>query len=71
MRYRRNGVVFYQSGVAVTPASYPLVLDTALFTPGSTLTGAVIAGTLQDAWTLPTVEVTWMNAIGVEFPGTT
>jgi hypothetical protein len=69
VRYRQNGVVFYQSGVAVTAASYPLVLDTALFTPGSTLTDAVIAGTLQDAWTLPTQNVTWMNDVGVGVSG--
>ena len=36
--YRRNGAVFYTSGVA--PA-YPLLIDTALFTPGATLSEVV------------------------------
>ena len=34
VKYRQNGVVLYESMVPVTPASYPLVLDTALFSTG-------------------------------------
>jgi CSLREA domain-containing protein len=40
--YRRNGVVLYTSAVAPT---FPLLADTALFTPGATLADVALAGT--------------------------
>ena len=36
---RKNGVLFYTSGVA---PSYPLLVDTALFTQGATLRDVVL-----------------------------
>jgi hypothetical protein len=41
VRYRRNGVLVHTSTIAPT---FPLVFDTALYTPGSTISNAVIAG---------------------------
>jgi hypothetical protein len=40
VRYSKNGTVFYTSTV---PATYPLLVDTSLFTPGATINGAVIS----------------------------
>ena len=40
VKYLKNGAVFYTSGVA--PA-YPLLVDTALYTPGATLGDVVLA----------------------------
>jgi hypothetical protein len=40
VRYMKNGVVMYTSAVAPT---YPLLVDTALFSPGATLVAVVIA----------------------------
>jgi PKD repeat protein len=42
VRYRRNGTLIYQSTLF---PNYPLVLDTAIFTSGSTISNAVISGT--------------------------
>jgi alpha-tubulin suppressor-like RCC1 family protein len=42
--YRKNGVVFYTSGMA---PSYPLMVDTALYYPGSQLGDVVISGVLE------------------------
>ena len=39
VRYLKNGAVFYTSGVA--PA-YPLLVDTALYTPGATIVNVVL-----------------------------
>jgi subtilisin family serine protease/subtilisin-like proprotein convertase family protein len=44
VRYRKNGVTFYTSAAAPT---YPLLVDTALYTSGAMVTGVVIAGNLQ------------------------
>jgi hypothetical protein len=41
VKYRRNGVLFYTSGI--TPA-YPLLVDTSLYTPGITVTNARVLG---------------------------
>jgi phosphatidylserine/phosphatidylglycerophosphate/cardiolipin synthase-like enzyme len=43
VRYRRNGVLLRSSTRA---PSYPLLLDTSLYSPGARLTSAVIAGVL-------------------------
>ncbi len=42
VKYLRNGAVFYMSAVAPV---YPLLVDTALFTPGATLRDVVLACT--------------------------
>ena len=42
MKYCKNGTVFYTS--TKTP-TYPLLVDTALYTQGATLSSAVISGT--------------------------
>jgi hypothetical protein len=67
VKYSRNGTVFYTSAAA--PA-YPLLVDTALYTQGATLTGAVISS----GWTAPppppTGEaVTWTAIVGVTASG--
>ena len=41
VKYRRNGVLFYTSLIA---PSYPLVVDTTLFTVGATLTNVRVLG---------------------------
>ncbi|KKL68728.1 hypothetical protein LCGC14_2122070, partial [marine sediment metagenome] len=41
--YSRNGSVFYTSGVTPT---YPLLVDTALYNNGATISNAFISGTL-------------------------
>jgi hypothetical protein len=46
VRYRRNGVSFYESLTPPAPGQYPLVLDTALNAVGSTVGNASIAGAL-------------------------
>src|SRR5207302_858848 len=45
VKYKKNGVVFYTS--AATP-SYPLLVDTSLYSTGSTVTNAVINGVLSE-----------------------
>ena len=40
VRYKKNGTVLYTSAVAVT---YPLRVDTALYSAGATLTSAVVS----------------------------
>jgi len=41
VRYYRNSVLLFTSTVVPT---YPLLVDTSLYTPGATLTNALIAG---------------------------
>ena len=55
VRYRRNGVLFYTS--AVTPA-YPLLVDTALYSPAPRSRDVVLSGDLGEA-------VTWTAAVSV------
>ena len=43
VKYKQNGVVIYTSTVAPT---YPLRVDTSLYTPGSTINNVVLCGTL-------------------------
>ena len=70
VKYRQNGVEFYQSTVPVTAASYPLLLDTALFLNGTAIGNAVISGaTLADVWTLPSQDVVWTRDVGVSVSG--
>jgi hypothetical protein len=44
VQYKRNGAVLYTSTQAF---GYPLLVDTALYTQGATLTGALITGNWQ------------------------
>jgi hypothetical protein len=44
VKYRRNGVVIYTSLVAPV---FPLLVDSALYTPNATLTNAVLSGSWQ------------------------
>jgi hypothetical protein len=41
VQYKRNGSILYTSTQSI---SYPLLVDTALYSQGATLTGAVISG---------------------------
>ena len=61
VKYRRNGVLFYTSATAPT---YPLVVDTSLYTIGSTVTDARILGFVEPPPTLTIndVSVTEGNA---------
>ena len=51
VKYRRNGVLLYTSGQAPT---YPLRVDTALYSNGAQVQGVVLAGTLVDVVPPPT-----------------
>jgi hypothetical protein len=41
VQYKRNGMLLYTSSQSV---GYPLLVDTALYSQGATLTGVVISG---------------------------
>jgi hypothetical protein len=67
VRYRRNGALFHTSPLAAT---YPLRVDTALYSNGATLGPAVVSG----GWTAATVAthtpaVVWTAAVGVSVSG--
>ena len=68
VRYWNGGVLLYESAIA--PAA-PLRVDASLYTPGATLTGAVLQGewgVLSDP--VPTgAPVAWTNAVGVAVAG--
>jgi uncharacterized repeat protein (TIGR01451 family) len=59
--YRRNGILVYTSTQAPT---YPLLVDTALFTAASTVTDVVISGRLARP-------IIWTNLVGVSVTGRT
>jgi hypothetical protein len=61
VKYKKNGRVIYTSTVA---PSYPLLVDSSLYTNGSTLTNVVVSGNLSN-----TQSVSWMNAVGVSAAG--
>lgn len=61
VQYWHNGVLFYTSGNA--PA-YPLLVDTALYSPGATLTDVVMSGDLGEA-------VTWAALVQATAFGST
>src|SRR5260221_167893 len=58
VKYRKNGTLLYTSTVAPT---YPLLVDTSLYTNGSTLTNVILV-------TLPQ-NVSWTNVVGVSATG--
>jgi hypothetical protein len=69
VQYSRNGVVFYTSTIAPT---YPLLVDSALYSSGATLTDAILSGTWETPPPPPPppppptgVAVEWTNAVGV------
>jgi len=43
VKYRRNGALLYTS----TAATYPLLVDTSLYTTGATLNNVVVSGTFH------------------------
>ena len=59
--YRRNGVLFYTSGVAPV---YPLLVDTALYSAAATIADVVLSGDLGEA-------VAWTATAGVSASGST
>jgi hypothetical protein len=44
VKYKRNGAVFYTS---TRPPTYPLLVDTSLYTQGATLTSVIVSGNWQ------------------------
>ena len=68
MKYSKNGTVFYTS--TKTP-TYPLLVDTALYTQGATLNNAVLAGGSAPRRLPPSgsVPVVWTSAVGVTVTG--
>jgi hypothetical protein len=63
--YRKNGTLLYTSTVAPT---YPLLVDTSLFTAAATLNDAVLSGTLVTANSV-VEDVVWTNLVGVTAAG--
>ena len=59
--YRRNGVLFYTSGVAPV---YPLLVDTALYSAAGTIADVVLSGDLGEA-------VAWTATVNVSASGST
>jgi hypothetical protein len=66
VKYRKNGNIIHTSGVA---PSYPLAVDTSLYSTNSTITDAVIAGNFQSA--PATSDVVWTNLVGASATGNT
>lgn len=68
VKYYKNGALLYTSAVAPT---YPLLVDTALYTTNATVSDAYIAGTLTRVLPdrTPVLEVNWTNAVGVSAAG--
>jgi RHS repeat-associated protein len=66
VKYRKNGAVVYTSTVA---PSYPLLVDSALYSNGSTLNSVVISGLISGGVPGNTQNVSWTNATGVSVSG--
>ena len=66
VKYKKNGAVVYTSTVA---PSYPLLVDTALWSNGSTLNSVVISGLLSGGVPQNTQNVNWTGAVGVSVVG--
>lgn len=58
VKYKKNGAVLYTSMVAPT---YPLVVDTSLYSNGATLNSVAIGGNFQS--------FSWTNTVGVSVSG--
>jgi hypothetical protein len=65
VKYKQNGTVIYTSTVAPT---YPMRVDTALYSPGSTINNVVISGSLIDV-AKPAENVVWTNPVKVNVSG--
>jgi Bacterial Ig domain len=65
VKYRKNGTLLYSSTVAPT---YPLRVDTSLYTPNSTINNAVISGNLIQVAT-GAEAATWTNLVNVTASG--
>jgi YD repeat-containing protein len=59
VKYKKNGAVFYTSTIAPT---YPLLVDTSLYTNGATLTNVTLVND-------PAQNVSWTNVVGVSASG--
>ena len=66
VKYSRNGIVFYTS--TKTP-TYPLLVDTALYTQGATLSNAVSPAPATAAAAERCRPVVWTSAVGVTVTG--
>ena len=68
VKYRKNGTLLYASTVAPT---YPLLVDTSLYSNGSTLTNVVISGASGGGGGggNGTQNASWTNAVGVTVSG--
>ncbi len=64
VKYYKNQQLLYTSAVAPT---YPLRVDTALYTPGANINNVVIAGNVQTVF--PVENVVWTSAVGVTVNG--
>src|SRR6266536_3697186 len=59
VKYRKNGVLLYTSTVAPT---YPLLVDTAIYSNGGTLNNVVISGSLTGGSGATAAEINWLVA---------
>jgi len=67
VKYRKNGTLIYTSTVAPT---YPLLVDSALYSNGATLTNVVIgSGTGSGSGSGGSQNVSWTSAVGVSVSG--
>jgi hypothetical protein len=67
VKYWFKGVLAYTSGLTPT---FPLRVDTSLYSTGATVQEATLAGSLVDL-TPPTEPVAWQNTVGVSVSSTT
>jgi len=66
--YRRNGELLYTSGEAPT---YPLLVDTSVYSSGGEVFDALLAGALDARTTMASTDVFWRNAVRVTTEGST
>jgi hypothetical protein len=62
VRYRKNGVVFYTSAVSPT---YPLTIDTSLYSTGATLNSVSMGSTTTGTGGTVSGQVVWSNDGGI------
>ncbi len=66
--YRRNDELLYTSGEVPT---YPLLVDTSLYSSGGEVFDAHLAGTLDQRTTMASTDILWRNAVRVTTEGST
>ncbi len=66
--YRQDGQLLYTS--AETP-TYPLLVDTSLYSSGGEVLGAILAGNLGERATMASTGVFWRNAVSATPEGST